>query len=319
MATKKKTTTAKTKKSGTKKSAAAKAPKRSVAVAKARSEKETAAEAAVSRTSTKETSKPARKDRVAKDVYTKLNGWNWIFAVVYIAAAAAIVIYGKTITRSITTGYVTVDPLVSDSNVLLPAVRVLFNINIAYLVAAVLGLAALKHVLVASVLRKRYESDLRSNTNRSRWLGHGIGDGLAVAGVALISGLSDIATLAAVGAFVFISTVAVLSANRHIGDGHKTGRMVYVSGLIMMLAPWAMIGFTLWSSYRFGTKTPTNYMLMLAGGTFVAYMAYMLIENMRRKSKKYVEDYTNVEWSYMLIGFALKAIFAGVIFNYLLK
>lgn len=316
MATKKTSSSTKNKKSRAKT-----ATKKSTSSANAGKRIATEKTESVKSNETKTTVTTTAKKTAQPDAYKKLNGWNMIFALLYVAIAAAIVIYGNNETRSITSTYLTEDPLAGNgSPILVHAVRTVFELKLTYFIALILGVAALKHILVATVLRPNYESDLKMQTNRSRWLGHGVGDGLAVAGVGLIVGISDFVTLFALFSFVLIATTAVISAHKHIGSSHKTGRMTFWVGVLLLLAPWLMIGKTMWAAKQFGSGlAPTNYMYILAGVTFVLYMMYMLVERMRHANKDFTADYTNVEWVYMLIGFALKATFAGVVFNYILK
>lgn len=310
--TKKKSQTAKSKTAKTKKSSSRAMTRSAAARSKSTTKRVTMSKPAAVKVSTTTT-----KDNVFK----KLNGWNWILALAYALVGVALIVYSETVTRSITTTYLTEDTLSgANDTVFVQATRALFDLNIAYFLAAVVFVAALKHVLAATVLRKQYEADLHVSTNRARWLGHGIGDGLAIAGVGLIVGISDLATLFAISTFVFLSTVAVISAHNHIGSSHKTSRLAYWSGALLVLAPWIIIGYALLSSNRLGAETvPTDYMYYLAGSVFVLNMIYMYVERMRHKDKKFTSDYGNVEWSYMIIGFALKMTLVGIVFNYLLK
>ncbi len=317
MATKKKPTSKKTKTSGAKKAVNTTRKATVTRVSAAAKKQEVAVD---QKTTTSREQVTAKKVSKPVSMFKKLNDRNWMFGLVYAASAVAVVIAGNDAYRAVTTTFVTTDPLRSgQAPTYVQAVRVLFDINLLYLVAAVLGVAAITHLLVASVFRSRYEGDLNRQTNRSRWIGHGIGDGLAVAGVGLLAGISDITTLVTLMILVLVSTVAVITAHGHIGSSHKTGRMVFLTGMILMFAPWLIIGSYLFSAYKYGSGVPIDYMWWTAGAVFATYVAYMLVERMRHKEKQFVSDYANVEWLYMLIGFALKAAFAGIVFTQLLR
>jgi hypothetical protein len=51
-----------------------------------------------------------------------------------------------------------------------PAPEPLFDVSVGWSVAAFLGLAALDHLLTATVSRSIYEADLEGGINRFRWV-----------------------------------------------------------------------------------------------------------------------------------------------------
>jgi hypothetical protein len=84
-----------------------------------------------------------------------------------------------------------------------PAADSFFDLPIGPAIGVFLGLAALDHLLTATVLRSTYERDLAAGINRIRWAEYSISATLMVVMIASYSGITEItAVLAIVGANV---------------------------------------------------------------------------------------------------------------------
>jgi len=319
--TAKKRTTTKTKKSPVKKTTRAASTKTKSVKAKSTTKKSNTKSASKT-VDTKSSSVTAKTKSTTSVALSKLKSWNGVLAVLYGAAAAAIVAYGATVTKSVTVSYLTQDTIASgpESTVLAQATRALFSVNVSYMVAAVLTIAAVMHLLESTVLRKKYEAYVVDGVNRLRWIGHGIADGLLVTTVGLIAGVSNIAALFAIFAFVFVASVGVIMADGHVKHSHKTGLLQFAAIKAVVLTPWLII-----ASYVLGTAKYSDaavgmgdtYLLVVS--TFVLSLGYMMVERARYKKLDFVSDYMNVEWAYMIVGFALKAAFAGLVYTIVLQ
>ncbi len=147
---------------------------------------------------------PATKQR---STMKSLKKWNIIVAVLFALQAAAILIIGKAYALPVETHYLAIDSLASQlagHNVLAPAVRRIFDIDIRYLVMAFLLVSAAIHVLLATIRRNKYESDLKQNVNHLRWIDYAITAGLMLVLIAMLNGVYDVATLITIFALVGI-------------------------------------------------------------------------------------------------------------------
>ena len=155
---KKASTTKKSTKKSTKKTTAASSAKKTTTKKAASSKKSTAKKATTAKASKTATAKTPKKSTQNDSKLDKLNLWNWVLAALHAIQGFAIIFLSKSDSLfPVTTNYVTADELASSEGmpVLVEAQRSLFDINLAYLVAAFFFLSAIAHLYIATNGRKR--------------------------------------------------------------------------------------------------------------------------------------------------------------------
>lgn len=331
MATKKKSSNAKKNSS--------KSPKKSTVAAKSKSKStkptpetknettkkvdsvsETKSSAAASEVKVTRGSTLSKKDAALK----KLNGWNWIFALLYAAQAAAVVFYANDVFRGITSSYLTEDKIAGENSaVYAQAVRHLADLNMAYVLAALLGVYALMHLLAGTLFRKKYESDLGRQRNALRWLGSGLGNALMVAATAILVGVSDVSLL-----FMLMVSVVIGVINTSIDSGEEVGGfMAYVkkspllqtAGTIGWLAPWIAIGLYLVGSEKYGSGVQAYQYALYATAFFGSTLQMMYLNRKAQKRAVGDVDYANVDWTYSALSLIVAAAFVWQIFFAIMK
>src|SRR5512134_266562 len=94
-----------------------------------------------------------------------LRRWNLGLTVLHLAQAVAIAILAGDFAIAVTSSFPDGPP-----GTPAPAPETLFDVRIGWAIAVFLGLAALDHLLTATVSRDVYERDLRRGINRFRWV-----------------------------------------------------------------------------------------------------------------------------------------------------
>lgn len=258
----------------------------------------------------------SKKDAALK----KLNGWNWIFALLYTAQAAALVMYADKAYRGLTSSYLTEDTIAGENYaVYAQAVRHLLDLNLVYLLAALLGVNALMHLLSGTIFRRKYESDLGRRRNSLRWVGVGVGSALMVAATAILVGVSDISLL-----FLLMASVGLAVVNSSTDNGEEVcGFMGYVKknmvmqtvGTVAWLAPWIAIGLYMVGSEKYGSGVQA-YLYALFATAFFGTTLQMLYLNrkVQKRNNDSEVDYANIDWTYSALGLIVSAAFVWQIF-----
>lgn len=170
-----------------------------------------------------------------------MRGWNLALTVLHLVQAIAVLVlatdFAVTVTRSLPSG-----PPGSPSE----PPEALFDVRIGAAVAVFLGMAALDHLLTATVLRGRYEDDLRSGINRFRWVEYSFSATLMVILIALYTGIDGISALIGIAG----ANVAMIlfgwrqEAANPPGRSHTTMTPFWF-GCVAGAAPWIAIGYNL--------------------------------------------------------------------------
>ncbi|NNE12810.1 MAG: heliorhodopsin HeR, partial [Ilumatobacter sp.] len=127
------------------------------------------------------------------DRATNLRNWNLGLTVLHAAQAILILVLASDFAITITTA-----PPAGPPGTRLPDAEGLFDVRIGFAVAVFLGLAAIDHLLTATVAKSTYESDLRRGINRFRWIEYSISATIMILLIASYSGITEIAAVFAI-------------------------------------------------------------------------------------------------------------------------
>jgi len=261
------------------------------------------------------TSAPAKK-LTAATLYT----WNKWLALLYAAQGVAILMAGATYSLPITTSFLTKDTFTSkagETPVLAPAIRHLFDLNLVYVVAAFLFVAAIAHIIYATIYRDRYERELAVRVNRARWAGFGITGAVMVLVISVIVGIQDISLLVSLTGLILIASLSGLAIEVY-SRGTPRRRLPYVTAWIACALPWLAIGTFLLNANIYGSGNIPTYVYGIVISIFILFIGFALNTYYQYKSRGKWADYLYGERiNSILLFIAASAlawqVFAGVL------
>ena len=168
-----------------------------------------------------------------------LRNWNLGLTVLHAAQAVLILVLASDFAIAITTS-----PPQGPPGTRLPAAESLVDIRIGAAVALFLALAAIDHLLTATVARSVYDDDLRRGINRFRWVEYSISATIMVLLIASYSGITEITALIGIaGANVAMILFGWLQERFNPPDRTETVMMPFWFGTVAGIAPWIAIWF----------------------------------------------------------------------------
>lgn len=261
-----------------------------------------------------------RLKRLSKTPTTEsLFKWNIWLAVVHAAQAVIVLVLATTKTFSLSVSYLTVDSLQSTtagSVVLAPAKQPVWDLNLAYLVAAFFLLSALAHTLMATVYRSRYEADLGRGINRLRWFEYALSASVMLVGIAVLAGMYDVVSLVLVFGFSMVMNLLGLvmeltnSANRR----GETKWSSYVVGCVAGLLPWLAIATYLWAANVYGSGTIPTFVYWIFGSLFVFFSCFAVNMYLQYRKIGPWKNYVYGERMYMILSLTAKSLLAWQVF-----
>src|SRR5690606_17117 len=137
------------------------------------------------------------KAKKTKITLTSLNRWNKIMAGLHALQGVTVLVLARDVTFPISTRFLTLDPLASSGGqpVLVDASRALFDINLAYLVAAFFFMSAVSHWIMAMGYRDEYEKNLKKGINRARWYEYMFSASTMMVAIAVLAGVYELSAL----------------------------------------------------------------------------------------------------------------------------
>lgn len=257
---------------------------------------------------------------VSDEQLQKLQKWNKWFGILFIVQALAIIIAGTSRTFPITTQFLSVDTLASHAmggETLAVATRHLFDIRMSWLVGLFLILFGAVFLLAATRYRKLYEARLQRGLNDFRWLSFGVGGGVLLAVLGLLSGIYEIATLLLLGVFVLAGCLMLLAAGviRQANAGVRTrlSGLVCGLGLASVLAPLVMIVAGIVGALLYDGAIP-DFLWGVYITTALFFVAVGLLTHFYAIRRGAWADVYRTERAYAVIGFVGASMVAWQIF-----
>lgn len=269
------------------------------------------------KTTVKTNIKPTEKSSAGK--LHNLFKWNVAMAVFHAVQAALVLWLAKPDLglQSVTTNYLTKDGMAStvDRPVLVSATRHLFDVNLAWLVAAFFLLSALAHASIATWYRKRYEADLQNGINKARWVEYSLSASTMMVAIALLAGVFDLGSLVMMFALTAVMNLCGLVMEL-VNKGHnKVDWSSYIVGCIAGIAPWVVYLFYIVGSAKYGEGGgPPTFVYYILASIFLFFNSFAVNMYLQYRKKGKWADYLYGEKMYMVLSLVAKAVLAWQVF-----
>lgn len=268
---------------------------------------------------TKTTKKPATKKTSAaktttvsknqKPTLARLKQLNLVSGVLaLLLALVAGLLMGGT-SYQLFTSLLTTDELASTSEtVFVPAVHFVVDVQLRWMVVAILVLASIIPLLAATRNRKMYEDSLAKKVMPWRWIEMGVLSALMVEVIALLSGIQDILTLKLMAGFMVVTGLLGWFSEKQPA-ANKSWRYYYLS-LATGVLPWLVIAAAAVGTVVYGGVRSPWYVYALYASTLLAFGAYAT------NGKRLLNGRQNYETSELMnlqIGLLAKVAFAVIL------
>lgn len=214
-----------------------------------------------------------------------------------------------------TINYSAKDPIASvNQTVLGPATESIATVEYRYLIAGAFTLFAILSILLATLLRKKYEAGVNNSTSGIRWIITGINMGVIFSLVSVFAGVQDILTTKMVGLLILVTAVLLWLAERDNKQVSSPRWATYVTSLFTGVFAWLPLVVALLGTYVFGMERFSWYVYVLA--LLLLFASVRFSTNLYRyiKYPKTRGDYVNWEEKYLSNELFMKLSFAAVIF-----
>lgn len=246
-----------------------------------------------------------------------LHNWNLWLAIIHAVQGAVILLLSVSRVFPVETHYLTADPAATElagHTVLGNATRHLFDINMAYLIAAFFFISAIAHGLVATVYRNRYEADLKKKVNKMRWIEYSLSASIMMVAIAVLSGVTDLSLLIAIFALDAVMNLLGLAMEIYNQGKAKPNWLAYFIGVKAGFVPWLIFGVYIWGANVYGSGSIPTFVYWIYLSMFLlfgSFAANMLLQY--RKTGQW-KDYLYGERVYMILSLVAKTLLAWQVF-----
>lgn len=190
------------------------------------------------------------------------------------------------------------------------AADTLVDVRIGAAVAVFLALAALDHLLTATVARSAYETDLRRGINRFRWLEYSLSATVMVLLIASYSGITEItAVIAIAGANVAMILFGWLQERANPPERHATTMQPFWFGTLAGITPWIAI----WFNVLTADEVP-GFVYGIVVVQTVLFFSFGLNQWLQYRGVGRWNDYVFGEKAYLVLSLVAKSLLAWQIY-----
>ncbi len=234
-----------------------------------------------------------------------LRRWNLGLSLLHLAQAVLILFLANGFAIAVTSTFPEGPP-----GTPVPASATLFEVPIGLAIAIFLGLAALDHLLTATVGRGVYERDLRRGINRFRWAEYSFSATLMIILIGFYSGITSInAVIAVAGANVGMILFGWLQERMNPPGRTSTTMLPFWFGALVGLAPWISIAVNV-----IGSETVPGFVYGIVIVQAVFFFSFGLNQWLQYRGAGRWADYAFGEKTYLVLSLGAKSLLAWQIF-----
>lgn len=235
-----------------------------------------------------------------------LRNRNLGLTILHLAQAALIVVLAGDFAISVTSTFPEGPPGTPQS-----APSSLFEVPIGWATALFLVLAAVDHLVTATVGRDVYERDLKRGINRFRWIEYSLSATLMVILISMFSGITGIDALIAIaGANVAMILFGWLQESINPPGREKTNMKPFWFGALAGLAPWVAIAVNV-----VGAETVPGFVYGIVVAQFLFFFSFGLNQWLQYRGVSRWTDYAFGEKGYLVLSLVAKSVLAWQIFG----
>ena len=243
---------------------------------------------------------------ITDDRSRNLRNWNLGLTVLHAAQAAVVIALASGFAIALTT-----TPPANPPSTRLPDAETLVDVRIGAAVAVFLALAAIDHLLTATVARSTYEADLAQGINRFRWVEYSISATIMVLLIAMYSGITEItAVIAIAGANVAMILFGWLQERFNPPDRTETTMLPFWFGTIAGIAPWIAI----WFNVVTADEVP-GFVYGIVVAETILFFSFGLNQWLQYRRIGRWADYLYGEKSYLVLSLVAKSLLAWQIYG----
>jgi len=235
-----------------------------------------------------------------------LRRWNLGLTILHAAQAVLVLVLASNFAITITSTFPEGPP-----GTRLTTPQSFFDLRIGAAIALFLGLAAVDHLVTATVARGRYEADLHRGINRFRWVEYSFSATLMIILIASYSGITDITGVVAIaGANVGMILFGWLQEQMNPPGRTTTTMLPFWFGSLVGLAPWIAIIINI-----AGSKTVPGFVYGIVVAQAVFFFSFALNQWLQYKGVGKWTDYVYGEKVYLVLSLVAKSVLAWQIFG----
>ena len=243
---------------------------------------------------------------VSDGAFRRLRIYNLVMGALHAVQAIAVLALANDFALSVTAAFPEGPP-----GTVAPPPETLFEIRVAWGVAAFLLLSAVFHFVLAVVMPGRYRDQLSRGQNQFRWIEYALSSSIMIVLIALLPGITNIAAL--IGLFGVNAGMIFFGAVQERYEEPGGSLWPFWLGSVLGIVPWLAIGVYLFSPGS--DATPPGFVYGIFFSLFVFFNSFAFTQWAQYRQVGRWKDYLAGERSYILLSLLAKSALAWQVFG----
>lgn len=239
-----------------------------------------------------------------------LKRFNIIMGVIHLLQGAVMLVISNDFTLPVTRSYLLMDEVTE--RLVLETVT-LADVRLGPVIASFLFMSALAHLLIGTVLNRKYNENLGKGMNPYRWVEYSVSASVMLVAIAMLTGIYDIGMLI----LIFGSNAIMILCGHLMETRNQLTKKVdwspFIVGSFAGAIPWVVIAIFLLGAGG-GEGGPPDFVYYIYVSIAVAFNCFAL--NMVLQYRKYRkwENYLYGERMYIILSLVAKSLLAWQVF-----
>jgi hypothetical protein len=242
---------------------------------------------------------------VTDAAFKRLRTYNWVMGALHAVQGIAVVVLATDFTLPVTAAFPEGPP-----GIAAPAASTLFDVSVAWGVAAFLFLSAFFHFLIASVEANRYRDQLSRGQNQFRWIEYSLSSSIMIVLIALLPGITNIAAL--LGLFGVNAAMIFFGSVQERYEEPGGSMWPFWMGSLVGIVPW--IAITIYLVSPGSSAQPPGFVYGIFFSLFVFFNSFALTQWAQYKQLGRWKNYLTGERTYILLSLLAKSALAWQVF-----
>ncbi|MGI9666880.1 MAG: heliorhodopsin HeR [Acidimicrobiia bacterium] len=242
---------------------------------------------------------------VTDGAFKRLRGYNAGMGGLHLIQGLLVVVLATDFTLPVTASYLLGPPGTSERDTV-----VLFDVSVAWGVAAFLFLSALFHFIVSTVGAGRYRDQLSRGQNQFRWIEYSLSSSIMIVLIAMIAGIDNVVALLALfgvnAGMIFMGSVQ----ERYEAPGESL--FPFWLGVVLGVVPW--IGIAIYLVTPGSESTPPAFVYGIFFSLFVFFNTFAVTQLLQYRQVGRWKNYLVGERTYILLSLLAKTALAWQVF-----
>jgi len=250
-------------------------------------------------------------EKTTDKIFLNLKYFNLIMFIIHISQAFLMIYLSNNFSLPVTSIHPEFNPVTSTIS---PVSETIFELRIAPMVALFMFISAAAHLLIGTVLYKKYIKHLKKGMNPYRWYEYSISASLMIVIIAMLTTIFDIGTLIALFTLTMVMNLMGLVMEIHNQTTKKTNWTSYYIGCIAGIVPWIVIFITLLGGFSANAQNVPDFVIAIFVTIAIFFNCFAINMVLQYKKIGKWKNYLYGEKVYIILSLVAKSALAWQVY-----